>query len=168
MDRIRALTRWPFHCGDSGGSLALSESILLDVATVLDDVWQLPPVVIADYVDVLRGIAETSGGGIYTVPIETPFGTGVPSWMHDVARLIRAVEADAAKTPSPQASGTVAGSQTRQVSRREHTRSNPESQHHAAVCRVDVRSSASRSHMEDAFSGAGPRLALWGLGDAFE
>jgi hypothetical protein len=59
--------------------LALSESILLDVVTVLDDVWQLPPVVIADYADVLRGIAETSGGGIYTVPTETPFGTGVPS-----------------------------------------------------------------------------------------
>lgn len=84
--------------------LALSESILLDIATVLGEVWQFPPVVIADYVDVLRSIAETSGGGIFAVPTETPFGTGVPLWMHDVARLILAVEADAAvvrhaKTP---------------------------------------------------------------------
>jgi hypothetical protein len=81
--------------------LALSERILLDVATVLDDVWQLPPVVIADYIDVLHGIAEASGGGVYTVPATTPFGTGVPSWMHDVARLILAVEADAAVLRRP-------------------------------------------------------------------
>lgn len=81
--------------------LALSESILLDVATVLDDVWQLPPVVIADYVDVLRGIADSSGGGVYTVPTGTPFGSGVPAWMHDIARLILAVEADAAVLRHP-------------------------------------------------------------------
>jgi hypothetical protein len=81
--------------------LALSESILLDVATVLDDVWQLPPVIIADYIDVLHGIADSSGGGVYTVPTETPFGSGVPSWMHDIARLITAVEADAAVLRSP-------------------------------------------------------------------
>ena len=81
--------------------LALSESILLDVATVLEDIWQLPPIVITDYVDVLCGIAEFSGGGVYAVPTETPFGTGVPSWMHDVARLILAVEADAAVVRYP-------------------------------------------------------------------
>jgi hypothetical protein len=81
--------------------LVLSDSILLDVATVLDDVLQLPPVIIADYIDVLRGIAETSGGGVYAVPTATPFGTGVPSWMHDVARLVLAVEADAAVLRSP-------------------------------------------------------------------
>ena len=81
--------------------LALSESILLDVATVLDEAWQLPPVLIADYIDVLRGIAETSGGGVYAVPTTTPFGTGVPSWMHDVARLVLAVEADAAMLRHP-------------------------------------------------------------------
>jgi hypothetical protein len=81
--------------------LVLSESILLDVATVLDEAWQLPPVLIADYIDVLRGIAETSGGGVYTVPAATPFGSGVPSWRHDLARLIQAVEADAAVLRNP-------------------------------------------------------------------
>lgn len=83
--------------------LALSEGILFDVATVLDAVWQLPAVVIADYIDVLGGIAETSGGGIYSTPTETPFGTGVPPWMHDVARLVLAIEADAAVVRRPRA-----------------------------------------------------------------
>lgn len=37
------------------------------------------------------------------MPTETPFGTAVPSWMHNVARLILAVEADAAVVRYPKA-----------------------------------------------------------------